>query len=101
LNYKLLFLGEAKLDLIDAFIWYETQRDGLGFDFELCVEAGLNFISKSPLAVQTRYDDVRVCFIERFPYGIYYLVEDNTIKVFGVIHTGKNPENWSERLIKK
>lgn len=98
MNCKLLISDEAKLDIFDAFVWYETQRDGLGFDFELCVEAGLNFIERNPEAVQVLYDDVRVYFIERFPYGIHYTLDGEVVKVYAVFHTSRNPENWIKQI---
>ena len=39
--YQLLVSDESRLDILDAFSWYESRRHGLGRDFELCLEAGL------------------------------------------------------------
>ena len=58
MTYSVQLSEEAKFDVLESFRWYELQRDGLGFDFELCVEAGLNFISRHPEAIQIRYDDI-------------------------------------------
>ncbi len=98
MNYKILLTDESRLDIFDAFVWYESQQDGLGFDFELRLEAGLNYISQNPATVQIRYDSVRVYFIHRFPYGIHYTIEGELVRVFGVINTHKNPKEWTDRL---
>ncbi len=37
----LRYTDNAVADIELAFIWYEKQRRGLGFDFIDCVEAGL------------------------------------------------------------
>ncbi len=42
MNFELLLSDETRLDIFEAFLWYEEQLEGLGFDFELCLEAGLN-----------------------------------------------------------
>ena len=36
--HKLVFTKEALLDIEDIGIWYEEQRIGLSYDFELCLE---------------------------------------------------------------
>ena len=96
--YELLISDESRLDILDAFSWYETRRAGLGKDFELCLEAGLNYIQAHPLLSQKRYKNLHIHFIKRFPYGIHYLIEKNTIKVFGIFHTSRNPAKWIIRL---
>ena len=96
--HQLLISDESRLDILDAFSWYESRRPGLGKDFELCLEAGLNQIQKDPFLFQTRYKNLHVHFIDRFPYGVHYLIEGDTIKVFGIFHTSRNPINWIKRL---
>jgi toxin ParE1/3/4 len=95
--YQLLISDESRLDILDAFSWYESRRVGLGKDFELCLEAGLNQIQREPSLFQKRYKDLRIHFIDRFPYGIHYFIEDDKIKVFGVFHTSRNPSSWKIR----
>jgi len=92
--YQLLISDESRLDILDAFSWYESRRQGLGKDFELCLEAGLNQITRDPSLFQKRYKNLRIYFIDRFPYGIHYLIEENTVKIFGVFHMSRNPKSW-------
>ncbi len=54
MKFDLLLSDEARLDVFEAFLWYEKQRDGLGLDFELCLEAGMNQIQSSPRLFQER-----------------------------------------------
>ena len=98
--YQLLISDESRLDILEASSWYEGRRLGLGKDFELCLEAGLNQIQRDPSLFQKRYKNLRIYFIDRFPYGIHYLVEENTVKVFGVFHTSRNPTAWKIRTRK-
>jgi len=98
LKYSLLFSDEANYDIIDAFLWYEEARSGLGKDFELCLEAEINRISRNPLQYPIQYKKIRIAYIERFPYGIHFLMEKTFIKVIAVFHTSRNPTNWEERL---
>ncbi|MFH7018947.1 type II toxin-antitoxin system RelE/ParE family toxin [Flavobacterium sp. FlaQc-47] len=96
--HRIRFVKEALFDVEDVVIWYEEQRIGLSYDFELCLEAGLDEISRNPNAFQKKYKNVKIRFISRFPYGIHYRFEKDEIVVIGVFHTSRSPKNWSKRL---
>lgn len=96
--HRIRFIKEALFDVEDVVIWYEEQRIGLSYDFELCLEAGLDEISRNPNAFQKKYKNVKIRFISRFPYGIHYRFEKDEIIVIGVFHTSRSPKNWSKRL---
>ncbi|MBD0726343.1 hypothetical protein B6A10_14280 [Flavobacterium sp. L1I52] len=96
--YKIHFAKEALFDIEDIVLWYEEQRIGLSYDFELCLEAGIDTILRSPEAYQKRYKNIKVRYISRFPYGIHYRFQKNEITVVGIFHTSRSPKNWSKRL---
>lgn len=96
--HRIRFVKEALFDVEDIVIWYEEQRIGLSYDFELCLEAGLDEISRNPDAFQKKYKNIKIRFISRFPYGIHYRFEKDEIVVIGVFHTSRSPKNWSKRL---
>ncbi|HTG66663.1 MAG TPA: type II toxin-antitoxin system RelE/ParE family toxin [Flavobacterium sp.] len=96
--YKIHLVKEALFDIEDIVLWYEKQRVGLSYDFELCLEAGIDSVLRNPEAFQKKYKDVKIKYISRFPYGIHYRVRKNEIIVIGVFHTSRSPKNWSKRL---
>lgn len=96
--YKIHFTKEALFDIEDIVIWYEEQRIGLSYDFELCLEAGLDTLLRNPDSFQKRYKSVKVRFISRFPYGIHYKFEKDSVIVIGIFHTSRSPKNWNRRL---
>jgi len=96
--YQLEISEDAKLDIYDAFLWYEEQQEGLGLNFELSLEAGLNLVQRNPLLFELKHKQFRVHFINKFPFGIHYLVDDRTIKVLAVFHTSRDPKNWFDRI---
>jgi plasmid stabilization system protein ParE len=95
-KYRLIIRPEAEDDLKEAYSWYEDKRTGLGRDFLLQVDAGLNFIARNPTIYTIEYKETRKHLIKRFPYKIIYLVEKDQIKVLAVIHGSRRPA-----LIKK
>ena len=74
---KIYFTNEALFDIEAVVLWYEQQRIGLSYDFELCLEAGIEEVLRNPEAFQKRYKNIKIRFISRFPYGIHYLLIEN------------------------
>lgn len=96
--YSVHFTQETLFDIEEIVLWYEEQRIGLSYDFELCLEAGIDAILRNPNAFQKKYKDIKVRYISRFPYGIHYRLNSNKIVVIGLFHTSRSPKNWSKRL---
>ena len=45
-------------------------------------------------------DGVRRCRLDRFPYGLIYLVDGDDIAIVAVAHLSRNPDYWRDRLPK-
>lgn len=98
MDYELVIRPEARADLLDAFYWYQSQRQGLGFDFKLCVDEAMAVIRRTPLIHKKLFLDVRRTTIRRFPFGVFYLVENRKIVVLAVMHAKRDPANWKSRM---
>ncbi len=54
-------------------------------------------IQKNPLKIQIRYEQIRVSFLKKFPYGIHFNVTENIILIIAVFHTAVDPKKWVKR----
>jgi len=88
---------EAESDLRVTFQWYEEQVPGLGIEFLRCVDASMALIIRSPEISPTVYKQIRRKFIRRFPYGIFYFLDNNKIIVIAVMHARRDPKYWQKR----
>ncbi len=88
---QIIIRPEAEVDLKDAFSWYEEQNPGLGLEFLRCIDACFDVILQSPTLFQTIYKNIRRALPHRFPYGIFYIVEENKVIVLAVLHAKRNP----------
>lgn len=95
--YKLIFKPLAEIDIAEAAIWYNFQREGLGEEFLLALEAKFNEIQRNPYQFSILYKTVRRAFPNRFPYGIFFITEENNIYILAVVHTSRNPKTWKKR----
>jgi toxin ParE1/3/4 len=97
--YSIKFLEEALFDIEEIVLWYEEKRIGLSFDFELCLEAGINEVLRNPDSFQNKYKNFKIRYIERFPYGIHYIKKEEVIIILGVFNTSRSPKNWKKRIV--
>lgn len=91
------FRPEAQAELEDAYAWYEEQRTGLGEHFLLCIEEKISAIRRQPETYPTVHRTVRRALIRRFPYGIYYIIEENRVVVIAIFHSRRDPKQWKSR----
>jgi len=89
---KLRYTDRAKNDVELALEWYEKQRRGLGFEFLDCIEIALKEIITFPQMYQLCYSNYRRNVIRRFPFSIFYTIEDNEIVIHSVFDNRQNPE---------
>lgn len=89
---RLRYTRRAKDDVELAFMWYEKQRRGLGFEFLDCVEAALHDIIEFPEMFQKRYSCFRCCIVRRFPFSIFYTIEDDGFVIHSVFDTRQDPK---------
>lgn len=92
MTYTLQFLPEVEEDAINGYVWYETKSRGLGEDFLRMFYASANEIPLNPLLYPKVYQDFRRRLIRRFPYAIYFTIENDQIIVFGLFHCARNPQ---------
>lgn len=89
---------EAEEDLADARRWYQERRAGLGDEFLEQVEVAFEHVRRMPLVPTPKYRDVRRVLLKRFPYAIFYLVDDDRITIVAVYHTSRDPRGWQSRV---
>ena len=79
MTYKIKISEEAALDLDEAYQWYESQISQLGSEFIRVVDKNFTSIQQNPLAYPIIYNNVRRKLLPRFPYGLFYLIQDDII----------------------
>jgi plasmid stabilization system protein ParE len=89
---KIFYTDRAKDDLESSFNWYQNQRKGLGFEFLDCVEAAVINILNSPLLYPKKYLTFRICLVRRFPFKIFYTIENNMIVIHSIFDDRQNPD---------
>jgi plasmid stabilization system protein ParE len=88
---------EAERDVFDAALWYEQEREGLGFRFEEEVERLFARILDNPLQFPVLERDVRRAQMGTFPYAVFFRFDGVVATVLGVLHLHRHPKAWKRR----
>ncbi len=85
-------------DAVSAAKWYSDHRNELGADFLDAIDEGLDSIDWGPESYPLVDDDIRVCILKRFPYGIYFRVTPDELLILGVLHLHRDESAWRDRV---
>jgi hypothetical protein len=89
--YKIEFRPLATIEIIEAYDWYELQRTGLGQEFLSELENFNTSLLFNPFAYSYYDEPVRQGKINRFPYVVVYEVVENSIVIYSVFMTKRDP----------
>jgi len=95
---KVRFLTLAQRELDDAVAWYNEQAAGLGYDFLDEVDRAVRRTVAFPMSCPEIEPGLRRCLLARFPYGLIYGIEDDSIVVIAVTHLHRLPRYWADRV---
>jgi plasmid stabilization system protein ParE len=95
---KHIFTPEALDDIDEGYSWYEEREYGLGEDFLHSIEECISSILRVPRGFPVALLDFRRAPVRRFPYEIFYEIDDETIKIYAVFHCSQDPYKWRQRL---
>jgi plasmid stabilization system protein ParE len=97
--YSVRFTQTARAELIDAQDWYEGEARGLGRRFREGVDAVAERMSANPLQFPVVYKNVRRALLRRFPYSLFFVIEDDTdtLLVIACFHASRDPSHWQKR----
>ncbi len=85
MSSKIILLPAAQKDIIEIKNWYRGKKIGLELEFVFELKAIINLLKENPLLFQTRYKSFRAAILKRFPYLIYYTIENEIILIHAVL----------------
>ncbi len=96
---KIHFLKPAQSEVDYAFAWYDSQSHGLGTQFLDDIDRAVRRIAAYPLSSVEIEQGLRRCLLSRFPYGIIYGIDSETVIVVAVAHLHREPRYWIDRML--
>jgi len=97
MSVPLRFHPEADLDVLNATLWDEEQRLGLGTEFLNQFSSLLDRVANMPFQFPAIDRPIRRALLHRFPYGVYFDPTREEVKVLAVLHLLHHPDTWKKR----
>ncbi len=98
---EIKFLAPAEAEFLDAVSFYNTQSEGLGYEFAAEVNRTIQRIIQYPEAWAKLSKRTRRCRTNRFPYGVIYQIIEEMLLIVAVMHLSREPQTWRSRLEKE
>jgi plasmid stabilization system protein ParE len=88
---------EAQIDLFEAAVWYSEKGEGLGRRFLTVFDDAMATLAASPEGFPVVFDDVRRVVLRRFPFVVFYVVDEVEVVVVSLQHERRSPDRWPRR----
>lgn len=88
---QLLISKKAHIEIDDAKEYYNLQQENLGDIFKKDIQKSIDSISSFPDLYPNITNDLKRCVLHRFPYSIFYTLQDNIILILTVAHQHQKP----------
>ena len=92
------FTPVARLELLEAVNYYESQGIGLGAKFSAEVWRTIERMEEDPYRLRPLPNGARRCLTHIFPYSIVYEILAERIVIVAIAHGSRRPGYWSRRL---
>lgn len=96
MNYS--FHPEAKEEFLEAIIYFEECRSGLGLEFSKEVFSAIQRIIHFPSAWSKFSENTRRCLTNRFPFAVIYQAIEEEIYIIAVMQLNREPDYWKKRI---
>ena len=94
MSFKVTIRSRAREDIRETRDWYEERSPNLAVRFGREIDEVMLAIRDQPLIHAKIYLDIRRAMTRRFPYAIYFIIENGRIVVLRVLHQARDPQEW-------
>ncbi len=100
MTYTIEFLLKARLELIEAWEWYEDRQPGLGDRFKNEVYNCIRIIEQHPERYPERRKNYNEALVKVFPCLVIYRIHKRkkSVAIVSVFHTSRNPKKKYRKM---
>ena len=95
---KIKILKSAREDLKEGFHFYELQQKGLGSYFLESLFSDIESLKLFAGIHGIHFKKYNRLLSKRFPFAIYYRIEENKVRIYAVIDCRRDPA-WIRRKL--
>lgn len=94
---EIRLLESAKEDLREGWKFYERNSAGLGEYFLDCIQADVRSL-EIYAGVHETADGFHRMLAKRFPFAVYYLLEEERVDIYAILDCRRDPEWIAKHL---
>ncbi len=87
--YNIDIQDDARDDMKEIELYYKSINAAIFESFKKELYRILDLLSTFPLSFQFAYKNIRVAYLQKFSYIIYYEVREKEVVVHAILHTSQ------------
>jgi plasmid stabilization system protein ParE len=96
---KLVIKSTAAIEIEEVIAYYAAINMTLAIKLEKEIRSSFLKIAKNPESFQIRYKTIRVIWLKKFPYGVYYLFDSEEVYIMAFWSSREDvPANIKKRF---
>jgi plasmid stabilization system protein ParE len=97
-QFKIELSEDAESDFEKSYEYYLGENSKVADLFYKKIDYCLHTIKQNPYSYSVAYKHIRKYIVKKYPFVIYYIIEDSIVRVVAIFHSSRNPEIWNERI---
>lgn len=94
---EVLISREARTDISEAIAGFRDISPTLSLRFGAELERIYANAADFPEMYPVVYKTFRRALLRKFPYSVFYIVEESAILIIGVVHQAREESTWKRR----
>lgn len=96
---KLTLKTNAAIEIENIISYYASKSNVLAKRVEKEIRLGFKTIAENPENFQCRYHKIRIFWLNKFPYGLYYIWENNEVFILAFWHSKEDVPNKLPQIL--
>jgi len=94
MGYKIIVSPRTQKEIENAIDYYALYSSDAPKHFIEALQTTYDTLTKNPF-FRIRYKNVRALSIKRFPYSLYFIINEdiNTVRILSCFHNKRNPNS--------
>ena len=97
---NIIISESASDDIAEGYLFYEEQYQGLGVYFESSILTDIRSLVIYAGVHEIHFGIYYRKIASRFPYAIYYTIENDTTQVYAIADTRRN-QAWLQKRLRR
>ncbi len=89
--FEVVYKPLAQLEASEAYAWYSQAHIAMGGDFIDELQRTNEFLARNPFLHPCVEQEVRRANLNRFPYSLFYVIDERTVSVLSCFHQHRDP----------